>query len=158
MDVSWTIKKAEHQKLMLLNCGVGEDSWESLGLQGDPVYPKGNQSWIFTGRTDAKAEMPILWPPDVKTDSLEKTLMLGKLKAGGEGDDRGWDGWIASLTWWTRVWVCSRSWWWTGKPDVLQSSGSQRIGHNWMTEFTELRTFLICVSIQLFCQESKMKV
>ena len=158
MDVSWTIKKAEHQKLMLLNCGVGEDSWESLGLQGDPVYPKGNQSWIFTGRTDAKAEMPILWPPDVKTDSLEKTLMLGKLKAGGEGDDRGWDGWIASLTWWTRVWVRSRSWWWTGKPDVLQSSGSQRIGHDWMTEFTELRTFLICVSIQLFCQESKMKV
>ena len=123
-----------------------------------PVNPKGNQSWIFTGRTDAKAEMPILWPPDVKTDSLEKTLMLGKLKAGGEGDDRGWDGWIASLTWWTRVWVRSRSWWWTGKPDVLQSSGSQRIGHDWMTEFTELRTFLICVSIQLFCQESKMKV
>ena len=154
----WTVKKAESQKLMLLNCGVGEDSWESLGLQGDPVYPKGNQSWIFTGRTDAKAEMPILWPPDVKTDSLEKTLMLGKLKAGGEGDDRGWDGWIASLTWWTRVWVRSRSWWWTGKPDVLQSSGSQRIGHDWMTEFTELRTFLICVSIQLFCQESKMKV
>ena len=54
---------------MLLNCGVGEDSWESLGLQGDQnssVTPKGNQSWIFTGRTDAKAETPILWPPDAK--------------------------------------------------------------------------------------------
>ena len=52
---------------MLLNCGVGEDSSESLGLQGDsPVNPKGNQSWIFIGRTDAEAEMPILWPPDGK--------------------------------------------------------------------------------------------
>ena len=79
---SWTIKKAEHQKLMLLNCGVREDSWDSLRLQGDPVYPRGNQSWIFIGRTDAKAETPILWPPDVKTDSLEKTLMLGKIEGG----------------------------------------------------------------------------
>ena len=54
-----------------------------------PVNPKGNQSRIFTGRTDAEAETPMLWPPDVKTDSLEKTLMLGKIKGGGEGDDRG---------------------------------------------------------------------
>ena len=68
---------------MLLNCGVGEDSWESLGLQGEkPVNPKGNQPWIFIGRTDAEA--PILWPPDVKTDSLEKTLMLGKIEDGEE--------------------------------------------------------------------------
>ena len=62
----WTVKKAEHRKLMLLNCGIGEDSWESLGLQGDPVYRKGNQSLIFIGRTDFEAETPILWPPDVK--------------------------------------------------------------------------------------------
>ena len=53
--------------MMLLNCGVGEDSWESLGLQGDqPVHPKGDQSWVFIGRTDAEAEAPILWPPHVK--------------------------------------------------------------------------------------------
>ena len=58
----------EFFELMLLNCGVGEGSWESLGLQGDPpVHPKGNQSWIFIGRTDAKAETPILWPPDAKS-------------------------------------------------------------------------------------------
>ena len=76
---SWTIKKAECQELMLLNCGVGEDSWESLGLQEiQPVHPKGNQSWIFTGRTDAEAETPILWPPDSKNWLFEKTLMLGK--------------------------------------------------------------------------------
>ena len=52
--------------MILLNCGVGEDSWESLGLQGDSVNPKGNKSWIFIGRTDVEAETPILWPPDEK--------------------------------------------------------------------------------------------
>ena len=67
------------------------------------------------------------------TDSFEKTLMLG-LKAGGEGDDRRWDGWMASLTQWIWVWVSSGSWWWTGRPGVLQSIGSQIGGHNWVTE------------------------
>ena len=64
---------------MFLNCGVGEDSWEYLGLQGDqPVHPKGKQSLIFTGRTDAEAETQILWPPDVKNWLTGKELMLGK--------------------------------------------------------------------------------
>ena len=71
------------------------------------------------------------------TDTLEKTLMLGKLKAGGERDDRGWDGWMASPTQWIWVWVNSGSWWWTGRPGVLQSMGSQRVGHDWATELTE---------------------
>ena len=67
-DVSWTINKAEHQKLLLLNCGVGEDSWESLDCKEiQPVHPKGDQFWMFIGRTDAEAEAPILWPPDVKS-------------------------------------------------------------------------------------------
>ena len=69
-----------------------------------------------------------------RTDSLEKTLMLGKLEVGGEGDNREWDGWMASLAWWTWVWVKSRSWWWTGRPGVLQSTGSQRVRHDWETE------------------------
>ena len=56
------------------------------------------------------------------------------LGAGGEGDDRGWDGWMASLTRWTWVWVNSGSWWWTGRPGVLQFMGSQRVGHDWATE------------------------
>ena len=55
------------------------------------------------------------------------------LGAGGEGDDRGWDGWMASPTQWTWVWVNSRSWWWTGRPSVLRFMGSQRVGHNWAT-------------------------
>ena len=69
-----------------------------------------------------------------RVDSLEKTLMLGGIGAGGEGDDRGWDGWMASPTRWTCVWVDSRSWWWTGRPGVLRFMGSQRVGHDWETE------------------------
>ena len=61
-------RRLSTEELMLLNCGVGEDSWESLGQRGDPtVNPKGNQSWIFIGRTDVEAETPILWPPDAKS-------------------------------------------------------------------------------------------
>ena len=98
-----------------------------------PVHPKGDQSWIFIGRTDA--ETPILWPPDVKTCPHGKRLWCWeRLKAGGEGDNRGWDGWMASLTQWTWVLVNSRSWWWTGRPGLLQPMGSQRVGHDWATE------------------------
>ena len=73
-----------------------------------------------------------------RADSFEKTLMLGN--AGGEGDDRGWDGWMVSPTRWTWVWVHSRSWWWTGRPGVLQSMGSQRVEHNWATELNWMYT------------------
>ena len=75
---SWTIKKLSTEELMLLNCGVGEDSWESLGLQGDPTSPKENQSWIFIGRTEAEADTPILWPPDAKSGLLGKDPDAGK--------------------------------------------------------------------------------
>ena len=69
-----------------------------------------------------------------RVDSFEKTLMLGKMRVGGEGDDRGWDGWMASSTQWAWVWVDSRSWWWTGRPGVLQSMGLQRVRHDWATK------------------------
>ena len=69
-----------------------------------------------------------------RVDSLEKTLMLGGIGAGGEGGDRGWDGWMASPSRWTWVWVNSGSWWWTGRPGVLQFLGLQRVGHDWATE------------------------
>ena len=70
-----------------------------------------------------------------RVDSLEKTLWCWKgLGAEGEGDDRGWDGWMSSLTQWTWVWVNSGSWWWTGRPGVLLFVGSQRVGHDWATE------------------------
>ena len=96
-----------------------------------PVHPKCNQSWIFIGRTDAEAETPILWPPNAKNWLIGKTLMLGKIEGGEEGDDRGWDGWMASPTQCTWIWAKSGSWWWPGKPGVLQSMGSQRIELNW---------------------------
>ena len=99
------------------------------------VHPKGDQSWVFIGRTDVEAETPILWPPDVKSWLIWKDPWCWeKLKAGGEGDARGWDGWMASPTLWTWVWVNSGSWWWTGRPGMLWSMGSQRIGHDWATE------------------------
>ena len=100
-----------------------------------PVHPKGNRSWIFIGRTDAEAETPILWPPDVKNWLiLKRPWCWERLKVEGEGNDRGQNGWLASLTQWTWVWASSGKWWWTGKPGVLQSMGLQRVGHNWATE------------------------
>ena len=72
-----------------------------------------------------------------------------RLKAEGEGDDRGWDGWMASLTQWTWVWVSSGSWWWTGKPGVLQSMGSQRVGHDWATELNRFRLCLFLKTLAL---------
>ena len=89
------------------------------------VHPKGNQSWVFIGRTDVEAETPILWPPDAKNWLIWRPWCWERLKVGGEGDDRGWDGWMASLTQWTWVWASARSWWWTGKPGMLPSMGLQ---------------------------------
>ena len=99
-----------------------------------PVHPKGNQSWIFTGRTDAEAETLILWPPNTKNWLIGKDPDSGKdwrqeEKGMTEDEMVGWP-----HTWWTWVWVRSWSWWWTGKPGVLQSMGSQRVGHDWATE------------------------
>ena len=106
-----------------------------------PVHPKGNQSWIFIGMTDAEAETPILWSPDAKSWLIWKNPDSGKerLKVRGEGDDRGWDGWMASPTQWAWVWVNSGSWWWTGRPGMLRFVGSQRVGHDWATELNCLR-------------------
>ena len=93
-----------------------------------PVHPKGDQSWIFIGRTDAEAETPILWMFWCEElTHWKRPQCWERLKAGGEGEDRGWDSWMASPTQWTWVWVNSGSWWWTGRPFVLQSMGSQRI-------------------------------
>ena len=126
-------KKSWAQKNWCFWIMVLEKSLESPldSKEIQPVHPKGNQSWIFFGRTDVEAETPILCHQMRRTDSFEKTLMLGKIEGGRR---RGWDGWVASPTQWTWVWVNSGSWWWTGKPGVLQSKGSQRVGHDWTTE------------------------
>ena len=89
-----------------------------------PVHPKGYQSWIFIGRIDGESETPILWPPDVKSWPIEKTLMLGKIEGRRTRGRRGWDGYLASLSLWTWVWVTSGGWCWAGKPVVLQYTES----------------------------------
>ena len=134
---SWTVKKAERRKIDTFELW----SWRRLlrvpwtARRSNQSILKRDKSWVFTGRTYAEAETPVLWPPH------EKSWLTGKdpyaatdWGAGGEGDDRGWDGWMASPTRWTWVWVNSRSWWWTGRPGMLRFMGSQRVGHNWATE------------------------
>ena len=97
-----------------------------------PVHPGGDQSWAFTGRTDAEAEPPILWPPDVKNWLIWKDPDAGK---DWRHEEKGTtENEMASPTWWTWVWASSRSWWWTGNPGVLQSMGLQRVRHNWVAE------------------------
>ena len=128
-EESWVPKNWSFWSVVL------EKTLESpLDCKIQPVHSKGDQPWVFFGRNDAKAETPILWPPYAKSWLTGKDWCWEGLGAGGEGDDRGWDGWMASLTQWTWVWVNSGSWWWTGRPGVLPSMGSQRVGHNLATE------------------------
>ena len=104
-----------------------------------PINPKENQPWIFIRRTDAEAETPILWPPDAKTWLIrKKSWCWARLKAEGEGDDdRGRDGWMASLTQWTWVWVDSRSWWWTGRPGGAVVHGVAK-SWKWLSDWHEM--------------------
>ena len=129
-------RKLSAEELMLLNCGVGEDSWESLGLQGDPISPSDRRSvlgvhwkdWCWSWNSSTSA---ISWEELI---NWKRPWCWEGLGAGGEGDDRGWDGWMASPTRWAWVWVNSGSWWRTGRPGTLQFMGLQRVGHNWVTE------------------------
>ena len=116
--------------------GIKLNSWEFLELKGDPTSPFWRRSvpgihwkdWCWG------------WNSNTLGNSCEELTHLKspwsweRLKMGGEGDDRGWDGWMASPTQWTWVWVNSGNWCWTRRPDVLQSMGSQRVGHDWVTE------------------------
>ena len=121
---------------MFSNRGAGEDSWESLDCKEiQPVNPKGNPPWIFIGRTDAEAEAPILWTPDARADSLEKILVLGKTdnRRRMERQDEIVEWHNDSMEQTISIWANSRRQWRTGKPRVLQSMRSQRVGHNWGT-------------------------
>ena len=127
-----------------LNCGVGEDSWEFLGLQGDSTNPFWRmffvlgvhwKDWCWSWNCNTLAT----WCEELT--HWKRLWCWEGLGAGGEGDNGGWDDWMASLTRWMWVWVNSRRWWWTGSPGVLQFSGSQRVRHDWVTElnWTELK-------------------
>ena len=126
----------ETKELMRLNYNVGEDCWDFLGLKGDPTSQSSRKSvlnihwkdWYWSWNSNTLA----IWCEELT--HWKRPWCWERLKTGGEGDNRGWDGWMTSLTRWTWVWASSRSWWWTGKPGALQSMGSQRIRHNWVTE------------------------
>ena len=136
---------------MLLNCGVGEDSWESLRLQGDPTSQSKRKSvlnihwkdWCWSRNSSTLAT----WWEELT--HWKRPWCWESLKAEGEGDDRGWDGWMLSPTWWTGVWVKSRNWWWTGRPGVLQCIGSLRVIHNSVTEQNWWRWHPACYQINL---------
>ena len=145
---SWAVKKAEHQRIDAFELWC----WRRL-LRVPWTARRSNLSILKEISPGCSLEGMMLklklqyfghlmW----RVDSLEKTLMLGGI---GEGDDRGWDGWMASLAWWTWVWVNSRSWWWTGRPGMLRFKGSQRVGHDWATElnWTELNSHLLLLAL-----------
>ena len=138
---SWTIKKAEHRRIDAFELWC----WRRL-LRVPWTAKRSNQSilkeislnilwkdccWSYNSTTMAT------WCEELT--HWKRPWCWERLKVGGEGDNRGWGGWMASPTRWTWVWVGSGSWWWTGKPGVLQSMGSQRVGHDWATELTELQ-------------------
>ena len=100
-----------------------------------PFHSEGDQPWVFFGRNDAKAETPVTLATSCEELTHWKRLWCWEgLGAGGKGDERGWDGWMASPTRWTWIWVNSGSWSRTGRPGVLRFVGSQRVGHDWAAE------------------------
>ena len=133
---SWTVKKAERQTIEAFELWC----WRRL-LRVPWTARRSNQSilkinpGISLEGTMLKLKLQYFGHLMQRVASLEKRLWCWEgLRAGGEGDDRGWDGWMASQTQWTWVWVNSGSWWWTGRPGVLRFMGSQRVGHDWATE------------------------
>ena len=136
---SWTIKKAEHQRTDAFELWC----WRRLlrvpwtaRRSKQSILKEINPEYLLEGLM-LKLKLQYFGRLMRRADSFEKTLMLERLRAGGEGDNREWDGCMASLTQWTWVWVNSRSWWCTGKPDVLQSMGSQ--SRTWLRDWTQLK-------------------
>ena len=120
-----------------------------------PVKPKGNHSWIFIGRNEYSwilidwcwswiSNTLATWCEELT--HLKRPWCWGRLNAVGEGDDRRWDGWMASPTWRAWIWTSSGSWWWTGKPGVLQPMGLQRVRHDWETELNWSRFIMLSIS------------
>ena len=155
---SWTVKKAERWRIDVLNCGVGEDSWEWIpwtSRRSNQCILKEISPGCSLEELMLKLKLQYFGHLMRRVDSLEKTLMLGGMGAGGEADDRAWDGWMASLTRWTWFWVKSGSWWWTRRPDVLQFMGSQRVGHDWATELTDWPLKYSKIYMELYIDNEK---
>ena len=119
---------------MLFNCGVEDLRVPWTARRSNQSILKKISPEYSIRSTDAEAETSIFRPHDAKNWLIGKDPDWERLKAGGEEDDKGWNSWMASLTWWTWIWSSSGGWWWTGKPGVLRSMGSQRVRHDWVTE------------------------
>ena len=134
---------------MHLNCCVGEDSWrvpwtsgrpsQSILKEINPEHSREGWCWSWNSKTLAT------WSEELT--HWKRLWCWERLRAGGEAGDGRWDGWMASPTQWTWVWASSRSWGWTGRPGVLQLMGSQRVGHDWMTELLTVRSTFNCLLV-----------
>ena len=134
---------------MLLNCGIGEDlrvPWTARGFN-QSILKEISPGFSLEGLT-LKLKFQYLGTWCEELIHWKRPWCLARFKAGGEGNDRGWDGWMASPPQWTWVWVSSGSWWWTGEPGVLQSMGLQRVGHYWATELRKINFILMCKDSQ----------
>ena len=147
---NWTIKKAEQWRIDAFELWC----WRRL-LRVPWTARRSNQSILKDTSPGCsleglmlKLKLQYFGHLMRRADSFEKILMLGMIEAGGERDDRGWDGWMASPMRWTLVWTSSRTWWWTRKPGMLQSMGSQRVGHDWATELNCTRVKNVCHCFQ----------
>ena len=152
---SWAIKKADTEELMLLNYRVGEDSWETLGLQGDQTSQYSRRSvlnihwkdwwWSWSSNTLATwCEELIHW---------KRPWCWERLKARGERDDRGWDGWLALPTQWTWVWVSFGTLWWTGNLGVLQFMGLYKSDMTeWLNWTTDLGNRISIRELEYVCE------
>ena len=133
---SWTIKKVECQRIDAFELWCWRRllsvSWTARG-SNQSILKEISPDYSLEGLI-LKLKLQYLGTCCEELNSFEKTLMLGKIEGRRRGDDRGWDGWMASPTRWTWVWVNSGSWWCTGKPGVVQSMGLQRVRHDWVTE------------------------
>ena len=133
---SWTVKKAEHRSIDAFELWC----WRRL-LRVPWTARRSNQNILKEISPGCaleglmlKLKTPVFWPPHAELTYWKRPWCWEGLGAGGEGDDRGWDGWMASPTRWTWVWVNSCSWWWTGRPGMLRFMGSQRVRQDWATE------------------------
>ena len=151
---SWTVKKAEHRRIDAFELWC----WRRL-LRVPWTARRSNQSilkeispgWSLEGLM-LKLKLQYLATSCKELTHWKRPWCWEGFGAGREGNDRGWDGWMASLTRWTWVWVNSGSWWWTGRPGVLQFMGSQIVVHDWATEmnWTELNIGVYCVSYHIY--------
>ena len=149
MDESWTIKKAERRSIDAFELWC----WRRL-LRVPWTARRSNQSILKEISPGCsleglmlKLKLHILATWSEELTHLKSTWCWERLKAGGEGDDRGRDGWMATPTQWTWVWVDFGSWWWTGKPGVLRFTGSQRVRDNWTTELKSVETQILFVFV-----------